>query len=157
MRIGIGYDIHRLVEGRKLILGGVEVPFEKGLLGHSDADVLLHAFADALLGALGERDIGYHFPDSDPKFKGISSLKILSEVTGILNNRKYRIINIDGTIMAEAPRLSDYIETMKAKVATVLNIDKSAIGIKAKTGEGMDSVGRGEAVAAHAAVLLEKS
>ena len=156
-RIGIGYDIHRLVEGRKLILGGVEIPFEKGLLGHSDSDVLSHAICDALLGAAALGDIGTHFPDSDPKWAGASSMDFLARAVEMVTERGYRIANIDATVMAERPKLQPHIEDMRVRLASVLVIDIDRINVKAKTNEGLDSIGRGEAIAAQAIVILGDS
>ena len=156
-RIGIGYDIHRLVEGRKLILGGVPIPFEKGLLGHSDSDVLTHAICDALLGAAALGDIGTHFPDSDPRWAGASSLECLARVVELLTERGYRVANIDATVIAERPKLMPYVQAIRQSLAPVLLIDVHQINIKAKTNEGLESVGRGEAMAAQAVVLLISS
>jgi 2-C-methyl-D-erythritol 2,4-cyclodiphosphate synthase len=153
-RIGVGYDIHRLVEGRKLVLGGVEIPFEKGLLGHSDSDVLTHAICDALLGAAALGDIGTHFPDSDPRWAGASSLEFLARVVELVNEKGYRVANIDATVMAERPRLMPYVQMMREKLASVLQVDVDQVNIKAKTNEGLESVGRGAAMAAQAVVLL---
>jgi 2-C-methyl-D-erythritol 2,4-cyclodiphosphate synthase len=153
-RIGIGYDIHRLVEGRKLILGGVEIPFEKGLLGHSDSDVLSHAICDALLGAAALGDIGTHFPDSDPRWAGASSLDFLARAVEMLSERGYRIANVDATVIAERPKLRPHIESIRERLRSVLQIDVDQISVKAKTSEGLESVGRGQAMAAHAIVLL---
>jgi 2-C-methyl-D-erythritol 2,4-cyclodiphosphate synthase len=145
-RVGNGYDVHKLVEGRKLILGGVEIPYDKGLLGHSDADVLVHSIMDALLGACGESDIGKHFPDNDMSYKGISSLVLLEKVKGILHSKGYSISNIDSIIVAEKPKLSPYIDEMKEKISGVLQIDKDCIGIKATTTEGLGFTGTGEGI-----------
>lgn len=153
-RIGTGYDIHRLVEGRKLVLGGVEIPFEKGLLGHSDSDVLTHAICDALLGAAALGDIGTHFPDNDPRWAGASSLEFLSRVVEMLTEKGYRVHNVDATVMAERPKLRPYVEAIRERLASVLQIDPDSVNIKAKTNEGLESVGRGEAIAAQAVVLL---
>ena len=153
-RIGIGYDIHRLVEGRKLVLGGVEIPFEKGLLGHSDSDVLTHAICDALLGAAALGDIGTHFPDSDPRWAGASSLEFLSGVVELVTGKGYRVANVDATVMAERPKLMPYVQAMREKLASVLQIDVDHVNIKAKTNEGLESVGRGEAMAAQAVAVL---
>ena len=153
MRVGIGYDVHRLVEGRRLILGGVEVPFEKGLLGHSDGDVLLHAICDALLGAAGKGDIGRHFPDTDPEYKDILSLILLEKVKGLI--KEYRINNIDSIVIAQEPKLAPYLSKMKENIAKVLKIDKSKINIKATTTEGLGPMGRGEGIAAYAMISLE--
>ena len=157
IRIGIGNDIHRLVEGRKLILGGVEIPFEKGLLGHSDADSLTHAICDALLGAAALGDIGTHFSDRDSQWKGADSLKLLSHVAVMLNEAGWRIVNIDATIMAERPKMMPHLPTMKSNLAAALNVDISCLSLKAKTNEGLDAVGRGEAIAAQAIALLEQA
>jgi 2-C-methyl-D-erythritol 2,4-cyclodiphosphate synthase len=156
-RIGTGYDIHRLVEGRKLVLGGVEIPFEKGLLGHSDSDVLTHAICDALLGAAALGDIGMHFPDSDPRWAGASSLEFLGRVVELVNEKGYRVANIDATVMAERPRLMRYVQTMREKLASVLQIDVDQVNIKAKTNEGLESVGCGEAIATQVVALLATS
>jgi len=156
-RVGVGYDIHRLVEGRKLVLGGVEIPFEKGLLGHSDSDVLTHAICDALLGAAALGDIGTHFPDSDPRWAGASSLEFLAHVVKLVTQNGHRVANVDATVMAERPRLTPYVQTMREKLASVLQIDVDQVNIKAKTNEGLESVGRSEAMAAHAMALLISS
>ncbi len=156
IRIGIGNDIHLLVEGRKLLLGGVEIPFEKGLLGHSDADSLTHAICDALLGAAALGDIGTHFSDRDPQWKGADSLKLLSLVAAMLNKDRWRIVNIDATIMAERPKMMPHLPAMKSNLAAALNVDISCLSLKAKTNEGLDAVGRGEAIAAQAIALLEQ-
>ena len=155
-KIGIGYDIHRLVAGRKLFLGGIEVPFGKGLLGHSDGDVLIHAVIDALLGALGEGDIGRLFPDTDPRYKGIRSLELLVNVAARLKKKRARVVNIDTVIVAQAPKLGPYINNMKKALAPVLGLDKEDLGIKAKTNEGLGPVGQGRAMACWAVVLLKK-
>jgi 2-C-methyl-D-erythritol 2,4-cyclodiphosphate synthase len=154
-RIGIGYDIHRLVEGRRLILGGVEIPFEKGLLGHSDSDVLTHAICDALLGAAALGDIGTHFPDTEARFKGASSLDLLAHVVALLGERGYKIVNIDSTVLAERPKLKPHIQAIRETLAAVLAIDIERVSVKAKTNEGLDSVGRQEAMAAQAVALIE--
>jgi len=146
-RIGIGYDIHRLVEGRKLFLGGIEIPYIKGLLGHSDADALMHALCDALLGAMGEGDIGEHFPDTDPKYQDISSSELLKSVDGILRNKKFRVVNIDVVVIAQEPTLLPFKKQMQAKIAQVLQINEDQVNIKAKTNEGLDAVGAKEAIA----------
>jgi 2-C-methyl-D-erythritol 2,4-cyclodiphosphate synthase len=156
MRIGIGYDIHRLIEGRKLILGGVEIPFERGLLGHSDADVLTHAICDALLGAAALGDIGSHFPDTDPRFAGASSLDLLAHVVELISERGYKIANLDSIVMAERPKLKPHIQAIRESLAAVLLIDVEQVSVKAKTSEGLESVGRNEAMAAHAVTLLIK-
>lgn len=155
-RIGMGYDIHRLVEGRKLVLAGVEIPFEKGLLGHSDSDVLTHAVCDALLGAAALGDIGTHFPDTDERWKGASSLDLLARVVEMISERGYRLANVDATVMAERPRLRPHIQSMRERLAGVLGVDVDQVSVKAKTSEGLESVGRGEAMAAHAVALLIK-
>ncbi|MFL6529699.1 MAG: 2-C-methyl-D-erythritol 2,4-cyclodiphosphate synthase [Chthoniobacterales bacterium] len=155
IRSGIGYDAHRLVEGRKLILGGVEIPHDRGLDGHSDADVLLHAIADALLGAIGEGDIGRHFPNTDESIRGISSLEILRKVRGLLAEKNARACNVDSTVVAEAPKLQPHVEAMRKKIASALGCEISAINIKATTNEGMGAVGRGEGMIAMATVSVE--
>lgn len=155
MRIGYGYDVHPLGTGRKLILGGIEIPHHKGLLGHSDSDVLVHAVCDALLGAMGEGDLGRHFPSSDPRFKDISSLKLLENVVAKLKKKGYRIINIDTVIVAQAPRLSTFLAAMQKRMADVLGIDPDLINVKVKSGEGLDAVGREEGMTAHAVCLIE--
>jgi len=157
MRVGIGVDSHPLVPGRKLILGGVEIPFEKGLEGHSDADVLSHAIGDALLGSIGEGDLGVHFPDTDPAYEGISSQEILREIATFLSQKGYAIVYIDSTICAERPKLVPHIPRMREKLSSVLNTPKESISIKATTMEGMGFVGREEGMAAMAVVLLEKT
>ncbi|MCX7904871.1 MAG: 2-C-methyl-D-erythritol 2,4-cyclodiphosphate synthase [Caloramator sp.] len=154
MRIGHGYDVHRLVEGRKLILGGVEIPYERGLLGHSDADVLVHAIMDAILGAAALGDIGRHFPDTDEKFKGADSLKLLQEVKKIIDIKGYFISNIDATIIAQRPKLMPYIEKMRENISKILEINIDCINIKATTEEGLGFTGSGEGIAAHAVALL---
>ncbi|MGI5997190.1 MAG: 2-C-methyl-D-erythritol 2,4-cyclodiphosphate synthase [Lutispora sp.] len=153
-RVGNGYDVHRLVEGRRLILGGVEIPYEKGLLGHSDADVLVHAIMDALLGACGKRDIGALFPDTDADYKDISSLVLLNKVSQILIDLGYRISNIDSIIVAQRPKLSPYIDHMRSKIAGVLNIEIDRINIKATTSEGLGFTGTGEGISAYAVACL---
>lgn len=153
-RIGFGYDAHRLVEGRPLILGGVEVPYNKGLEGHSDADVLIHAVIDAVIGALGKGDIGLHFPDSDPAYKGISSLSILEEVTGWMKGAHFQLNNLDATIVAEAPKLAPHIPSMEKNLAEVLEAPAEGINIKATTTEDMGFCGRKEGMAAYAVVSL---
>lgn len=156
MRIGHGYDVHRLVPGRKLIIGGVDIPYEKGLLGHSDADVLIHAIADALLGAAGMKDIGHQFPDSDPAYKGISSILLLEEVSAMLKDAGFEAEYIDSTLLAQAPKLAPYLENMKKKLSVALCIDASQINIKATTEEGLGFTGNGDGIAAHAVCLLRK-
>lgn len=155
MRIGMGYDVHKLVEDRKLILGGVEIPYEKGLLGHSDADVLLHAIMDALLGAAALGDIGKHFPDTDPQYKGISSIKLLEHVGRLLSDNLYIIGNIDATVIAQRPKLAPYREQMVKNIAQALNISEDQINIKATTEEGLGFTGRGEGISSQAICLLE--
>lgn len=154
MHIGTGYDVHRLVPDRKLILGGVEIPYEKGLLGHSDADVLLHAISDALLGAAALGDIGKHFPDSDPKYKGADSLKLLSEVGKMLEENCFIIENIDSTILCQAPKLRPFIDEMRQNIADALEIDVSQVSVKATTEEGLGFTGAGEGIAAQAICLV---
>ena len=148
MRVGLGYDLHRLVQGRRLVLGGVTKPFEKGLMGHSDADVVFHATCDALLGAAGMGDIGRHFPDTDPKFKGISSTMFVTKTGEMIREKGFSVNNLDATILAEAPKLAPYCRAMEANIATLLDIEPGRVNIKATTMEGMDAVGRGEAIAA---------
>ncbi len=154
MRIGMGYDVHRLVEGRKLIIGGVEIPYEKGLLGHSDADVLLHAISDALLGAAALGDIGKHFPDTDPKYKGADSLKLLEEVGNLLEENCFLIENIDATIIAQAPKMRPHIDTMRENIAKALGIDVSQVNVKATTEEGLGFTGTGEGISSQAICML---
>jgi 2-C-methyl-D-erythritol 2,4-cyclodiphosphate synthase len=154
MRIGHGYDVHRLVEERKLIMGGVEIPWEKGLLGHSDADVLLHAVADAILGALGEGDIGKHFPDTDPAYKGADSLKLLAHVMTVADARGYRLGNLDATIIAQRPKMAPHIPQMRANIARTLNAGVDQVNVKATTEEGLGFSGRGEGISAHAVVIM---
>ncbi|MCI8400567.1 MAG: 2-C-methyl-D-erythritol 2,4-cyclodiphosphate synthase [Lachnospiraceae bacterium] len=156
MRIGMGYDVHRLVEGRKLILGGVEIPYEKGLLGHSDADVLLHAVMDALLGAAALGDIGMHFPDSDPALSGADSGMLLAQVGGLLKKEGYRIENIDATVIAQRPKLGPYREQMRRNMARVLELAADQVNVKATTEEGLGFTGSGEGISAQAVVLLQK-
>lgn len=153
-RTGIGYDVHRLVEGRKLILGGVDVPFEKGLLGHSDADVLLHAIADALLGAAGLGDIGIHFPDSDQTYKGISSRKLLASVAQKIRDNNFSISNVDSVIVAQRPKLAPFIPAMRENIASDLGVDIGAVNVKATTTEGLGPEGRGEGIASQAVCTL---
>ncbi len=157
MRIGTGYDVHRLVEGRKLMMGGVEIPNEKGLFGHSDADVLLHAVCDALLGAAGLGDIGRHFPDTVPKYKDISSLSLLAEVRRMLVEGGFRVNNIDATIVAERPRMSPHIPAMIANIAAAVGIDRAAVNLKATTTEGLGFAGKGEGIAAYAVCSIIRS
>ena len=154
MRIGMGYDVHRLVEERKLILGGVEIPYEKGLLGHSDADVLLHAIMDALLGAAALGDIGKHFSDTDPAYKGISSIKLLEHVGRLLEENLFLVENIDATIIAQAPKMRPHIDKMRENIADALQIELSQVNVKATTEEGLGFTGSGEGISAHAVCLL---
>ena len=155
-RIGNGFDVHRFGEGRKLILGGVEIPHDKGLIGHSDADVLLHSISDAILGAAGEKDIGTHFPDTDPRYRDISSIKILNEVGKLINSNGYEIVNIDTVIICERPKLAPYTDEMKKNIADALGIKSEDIGIKATTTEQLGFTGREEGIAATANVLIKK-
>ena len=156
MRVGIGYDAHRLVEGRRLVLGGVEVPFDKGLLGWSDADVVIHAVIDAFLGAAALGDIGAYFPSDDSQYSGISSLVLLRQTGKLLVDHGWRIGNIDVTIVAEEPKLAPFISGMKTRIAEALSIDQTQVGIKAKTADGMGFVGMGEGISAYAVALLEE-
>ena len=155
IRCGVGYDAHRLVEGRKLVLGGVEVPHNRGLEGHSDADVLSHAIADALLGAMGEGDIGHHFPNTDETIRGINSLEILRHVRSLLAEKNARATNIDATVIAEAPVLQPHIQQMRTKIAAALACDASRVNIKATTNEGLGAIGRGEGMASIATAIVE--
>ena len=155
IRCGNGYDAHRLAAGRKLILGGVEIPHERGLEGHSDADVLCHAIADALLGAIAEGDIGHHFPNTDESIRGISSLEILEKVSALLEAKKARVVNVDATLLAEAPKIAPHIPAMREKIAAALWIDTSCVSIKATTNEGLGAIGRGEGMAAMAVATVE--
>ena len=154
MRIGMGYDVHRLTNDRKLIIGGVEIPYEKGLLGHSDADVLLHAVMDALLGAAALGDIGKHFPDTDPAYRGISSVKLLEHVGGLLEEHLFLIENIDATIIAQAPKMRPHIDAMRANIANALHIEPAQVNVKATTEEGLGFTGTGEGISAQAVCLL---
>jgi 2-C-methyl-D-erythritol 2,4-cyclodiphosphate synthase len=157
IQIGHGYDLHRLVEGRRLVLGGLEIPHSHGLLGHSDADVVLHAVSDAVLGALGAGDIGQHFPDSDERYRDVASSELLKQVVALMAERGWRVGNLDVTIHAEQPRLGPHREAMRQRMATLLDVSAECVNVKAKTHEGLDAVGRGEAIAATAVVLLEQS
>lgn len=157
MRIGQGYDVHRLAPERKLILGGVEIPYELGLLGHSDADVIVHAVMDALLGAAGLWDIGHAFPDDDPNTEGISSLVLLDRVRNMLSQQGFTVVNVDGTIIAQRPKLSPYIPSMRKNIAAVLRIEEARINLKATTEEGLGFTGTGQGMAAHAVALLEQN
>ena len=154
--VGIGYDVHRLIEGRKLILGGIEIPHERGLDGHSDADVLSHAIADALLGAVGEKDIGHHFPNTDPLIKGIDSQEILRRVQAILTTRQMAIVNIDCSLIAEEPKVSPHLKAIKARLSETLQIPLQRIGVKATTNEGLGFIGRGEGIAAMAVASVQQ-
>ena len=154
MRIGTGYDVHRLTEGRKLIIGGVDIPYEKGLLGHSDADVLLHAIMDALLGAAAMGDIGKHFPDNDERYSGISSIELLKKVSQMISDGNYIIENIDSTVIAQKPKLSPYVDKMRQNISEALGIPKGCVSVKATTEEGLGFTGNGDGIAAQAAVLL---
>ena len=154
MRLGMGYDVHKLVEERDLILGGVKIPYELGLLGHSDADVLLHAIMDALLGASALGDIGKHFPDTDPKYKGISSIELLKHVGNLLNTHNYKIGNIDATIIAQKPKMAPHIPTMRENIASALNISLDQINVKATTEEGLGFTGEGLGISSQAICLL---
>jgi 2-C-methyl-D-erythritol 2,4-cyclodiphosphate synthase len=156
MRIGHGYDVHQLVTGRKLILGGVDIPWEKGLLGHSDADVLLHAISDAILGAIGEGDIGRHFPDSDPAYKGISSVTLLRRVMDLAAGRGYRVGNVDATIVAQRPKLAPHIPEMRTTIAEALGCEPDRVNVKATTTEELGFAGRGEGIATYAVALMEE-
>ncbi|WP_026478126.1 2-C-methyl-D-erythritol 2,4-cyclodiphosphate synthase [Alkaliphilus transvaalensis] len=155
-RVGMGYDVHRLVEGRKLILGGVEIPYDKGLLGHSDADVLLHAIKDALLGAAALGDIGKHFPDTDEKYKDVDSLKLLEVVVAMLEDKGYRINNLDATIIAEKPKMAPYIEQMRENIAEAMKVAVEDVNVKATTTEGLGFTGKGKGIAAEAIVSIIK-
>ena len=157
IRIGHGYDVHKLTEGRKLILGGVDIPHEKGLLGHSDADVLVHAVMDALLGAAALGDIGKHFPDTDNAYLGADSLILLRHVAKVLNDNGYSVVNIDSTVIAHAPKLAPHIETMRENIANALSIDVSFVNVKATTEEKLGFTGAKEGIAAHAVCLIEKN
>lgn len=156
MRIGLGYDVHKLVENRALILGGVKIPYDKGLLGHSDADVLLHAIMDAMLGALALGDIGKHFPDTDEKYKGISSLKLLEAVYSLIKEKGYSVVNLDSIIVAQKPKMAPYIEEMRKNISHQLNIPIDCISVKATTEEGLGFTGSGEGISSQCVCLLEK-
>lgn len=156
MKIGTGYDIHKLEKERKLIIGGVLIPFELGLLGHSDADVLVHSIIDCLLGAMGEYDIGHHFPDNDEKYKNINSLELLKKTKELLNKNNYKIINIDSNIICQKPKLMPYIDLMRKNIADCLDISINLISIKAKTNENMDAVGNLKAISANAVCLIDE-
>lgn len=156
MRIGMGYDVHRLSAGRKLIMGGVEIPFEKGLLGHSDADVLVHAIMDALLGAAALGDIGSHFPDTDPEYEGISSIRLLEHVGKLLSDNSFKIENIDATIIAQKPKMRPHIEQMRENISRALMISVDQVSVKATTEEGLGFTGSGEGISAHAVCLVDR-
>lgn len=156
MRIGNGYDVHRLVSGRKLMLGGIEIPYDRGLLGHSDADVLLHAVCDALLGAAGLGDIGQHFPDSDPAYEGISSLLLLRRCAALLRDSGWSVVNLDATVIAQKPKLMPFLPAMRASVAEAIGIPAESVNIKATTEEGLGFTGREEGIAASAVVLIDR-
>ncbi len=156
MRVGLGYDVHQLVPGRKLILGGVDIPFERGLLGHSDADVLCHAIGDALLGAAALGDLGKHFPDSDKQYAGISSLVLLEKISRLVENKNYAIVNLDAVVVAERPKLAPYIEQMRKNIAQTLNIQLDSVSVKATTTEGLGFTGTGAGIASYAVVSLQQ-
>lgn len=155
-RIGIGYDIHRLVEGRRLFIGALEIPYTKGLLGHSDGDVLLHAICDALLGAVAEGDIGEHFPDTDPKYHGISSSELLETVADLIRKKNYLISNIDTVVIAQEPKLLPFKKQIQKNIAQILKVKEECVNIKAKTNEGLGEIGKKEAIAAYAVVIITK-
>jgi len=156
MRVGVGYDVHPLVSGRRLVLGGVEIPFDKGLDGHSDADVLVHAIIDALLGATGLGDIGIHFPSSDPQYKNISSVVLLRQVVSLLRAEGWLVCNVDASIVAEWPRLTPFVSEMRGKIGEALGIDVAQVGVKSTTAKRLGFLGKGEAIAVHAVALVEK-
>jgi 2-C-methyl-D-erythritol 2,4-cyclodiphosphate synthase len=156
IRIGFGYDVHRLVEGRPLILGGVKIPYIRGLLGYSDADVLTHAIIDAILGALGKGDIGRHFPDSDPAYKGADSLSLLRQVVKILHDERFEVNNLDATVVAQGPKLAPYVNDMQEKLSGILQVDPQVVSVKASTTEGLGFCGREEGLAAYAVVTLKR-
>lgn len=156
MRVGIGYDVHKLTEGRDLILGGVRIPYEKGLLGHSDADVLIHAIMDALVGAAALGDIGLHFPDTDPKYKGISSVRLLEHVSQLLEDNGFVVENVDATIIAQRPKMRPYIDEMRQNIADALGVSVEQVNVKATTEEGLGFTGSGEGISSQAVCLLEK-
>lgn len=155
MRVGMGYDVHKLVEGRPLIIGGVEIPYESGLLGHSDADVLLHAVTDSILGAAALGDIGKHFPDTDPAYKGADSLVLMKEAVRIVSEAGFRIVNIDATIIAQKPKMRPYIDDMRANIARVAGIDISCINVKATTEEGLGFTGKGEGISSQSICMID--
>lgn len=156
-RVGQGFDVHEFAEGRPLIIGGIEIPYEKGLIGHSDADVLLHTVADACLGAIGEGDIGRHFPDTDPAFKDADSAKLLTHVWNLVKERGYSLVNIDCTIMAQKPKMAPYVDKMRERIAGLLEADTSQVNVKATTTEHLGFVGREEGIATQAVILIEKN
>lgn len=156
MRVGIGYDVHKLVNGRELVLGGVQIPYEKGLLGHSDADVLIHAIMDSILGAAALGDIGKHFPDANEEYKGINSLKLLKEVDKLIKEKSFKIVNIDSIIIAQSPKMAPYIETMIENISNILGIHKDQINIKATTEEGLGFTGRKEGIAAQSICMISR-
>lgn len=156
LRIGQGYDVHRLASGRKMVIGGVEIPSDMGIVGHSDADVLLHAICDAMLGALALGDIGKHFPDTDPSYKGISSLRLLAHVHELIRSKNYEVINIDSTVILEKPKIGPHVQKMRQAISEMLGLDINSISIKATTSEGMGFVGHEEGIAAQAVVLLRE-
>lgn len=156
MRIGIGYDVHRFTDGRPLVLGGIEIPFERGLLGHSDADVLVHALMDAILGAMRAGDIGLHFPDTDPAYMGCRSVDLLAQVGSLMRDGGWRLVDADTVLVLETPRISPFRDAMSEAMARALGVDPGSVGVKATTTEGLGATGRGEGVAAHAVVLLER-
>jgi len=156
IKAGLGYDLHKLMEGRELYLGGIKIPFSKGLLGHSDGDCLIHAIIDALLGALGEKDIGQFFPDTDPQYKNIRSIELLKKVAPLIYDKKAEILNVDSVIIAEEPSLAAFIPQMKETLCPILRIKEEDMGIKAKTHEGLSAIGKGDAISAWAVVLIQK-
>ncbi|MBE6802564.1 MAG: 2-C-methyl-D-erythritol 2,4-cyclodiphosphate synthase [Ruminococcaceae bacterium] len=156
LRIGHGYDVHAFAENRKCIIGGVDIPCEKGLLGHSDADVLLHAISDSLLGAAALGDIGKHFPDTDPRYKGADSIVLLKNVSALVNSLGYKVVNIDATVIAQMPKMAPYIDTMRSNIADALNVDVDFISVKATTEEKLGFTGRKEGISAHCVCLIEK-
>jgi 2-C-methyl-D-erythritol 2,4-cyclodiphosphate synthase len=157
MRVGVGYDVHQLVEGRRLFLGGIEIPFHKGLLGHSDGDVLIHAVCDAILGAIGEGDIGIHFPDSDKSTEGIESTKILTHIIDLARKKGYTVVNIDAVVAAQEPKIAPIRDTMRESLSSIIGINMDRISIKGKTTEGLGFVGRKEGIAVYAVALLEET
>ncbi len=156
MRVGIGYDVHRLVEGRRLFLGGIEIPHGKGLLGHSDGDVLIHAICDAILGAISEGDIGFHFPDTDESLRGIDSSRILVRVMELVRHKGFRLVNVDAVVAAGEPRIAPYRQAVKERLGSIMGLDPERVGIKGKTTEGLGFAGRGEGIAVYAVALLEE-